>query len=100
VTPEELQVELNWTNEDLKQCQVENIDLRDQIRHYEAEYKKLRAALDEERAKVEKPREALEQISRAEGAFSRDPLTHAENVIHDAVDTALSALAALEATDE
>lgn len=35
-------------------------------------------------AEVEKLRGALEEIAKCEGAFSRDPLTHAGNVIENA----------------
>jgi hypothetical protein len=36
---------------------------------------------------------ALEEISQGAGAFNRDPLKHAENVIEEAKATALAALA-------
>ena len=35
---------------------------------------------------------ALEEIAKGEGAFSRDPLTHAENVIEHAKETARAAI--------
>lgn len=42
---------------------------------------------------VEGLRAALEQIAKGEGTFSRDLLTHAENVIEEAKATARAALA-------
>lgn len=37
-------------------------------------------------------RKALQAISRGEGRFSRDPLTHASNTIEDMIDLANAAL--------
>ena len=44
-------------------------------------------------AAAEAMREALRQIAKGEGAFSRDPLEHAINVIEEAKATARAALA-------
>jgi len=41
--------------------------------------------------------EALKRISKAEGRFSRDPLTHATNTIEDMVEIADAMIAKLEA---
>lgn len=43
-------------------------------------------------ATAEKYRAALEEIQKCEGAFSRDPLTHATNVIESAERIAREAL--------
>ncbi len=43
-----------------------------------------------------KMKEALQEIAKGEGAFSRDPLQHAENVIEEAKKTAKAALAAAQ----
>jgi len=40
----------------------------------------------------ERLREALQQIAKGEGAFSRDPLEHAESTIDEAKATARAAL--------
>lgn len=46
---------------------------------------------------VEKARDALKEIGKGEGAFSRDPLTHASNAIENMVNIARRALNELEA---
>jgi hypothetical protein len=48
--------------------------------------------LDAERAKVAALREALQQIAKGEGPFSRDPLTFASNVVQESINIARSAL--------
>jgi hypothetical protein len=42
--------------------------------------------------KIERMRAALEEISRGEGPFSRDPLTHATNCIENMKQIARDAL--------
>ena len=37
--------------------------------------------IDNQQAEIERLRKALQQISKGEGPFSRDPLTHASNTI-------------------
>lgn len=46
-------------------------------------------------AKIDGARKALEEISRGAGAFSRDPLEHANNCIESMRETARKALEAL-----
>lgn len=53
-------------------------------------------AIREERAQL---LEALKEIARGEGAFSRDPLEHAENCIEHAKAIAKSAIVNAEATE-
>ncbi len=63
----------------------DNVDLREQLFS-------LRQELEQVKAENEKLREALIQIAKGEGRFSRDPLTHASNTIEDMkalADTAL-----------
>jgi len=49
------------------------------------------------RAERDRYEKALKEIAKGEGAFSRDPLKHAENVINNSLTIAETALSAKEA---
>lgn len=59
-----------------------------------SELAKVRAELAAERALADMLAESLREISKGEGAFSRDPFEHAANTIENAVNIATTALAA------
>lgn len=61
-------------------------DIVEEIHGMEDEVASLRESLDE-------LLEALEEVAKAEGAYNRDPLTHAENVIENMVAVAQAAIA-------
>ena len=67
--------------------------MSEQIAQYETRYRALRAA-------HERLREALTEIARGTGPFSRDRLTHAENCIEAMKQLALDALAPGAGTGE
>lgn len=63
--------------------------LRNEIESLKAENARLKSSRD-------RLLEALKEISKREGAFSRDPLTHAENTIDSMAGIAEAAIKAAE----
>lgn len=57
-----------------------------------ADHARLTARVAELEQQVERYRAALEAVTKREGAFSRDSLTHAQNVIDNMAEVARTAL--------
>ena len=58
------------------------------------EYAALRAELDAANKAVDEARELITKVSEKTGRYSRDPLTHASNIIEDNADAASAWLTA------
>ena len=67
-------------------------DLEETILSMDEEATELANKIIELEAENKRLRDALEKIAKGEGAFSRDRLEHATNVIENAIDLAKQAL--------
>ena len=95
---DDLRAEVKRLKEDPYKLSEANEQLRERLKELESEFGDWRNKLLKEngqlKAKLAAHEEAMSEIMKGEGRFSRDPLTHASNTIEDMKEIARAMLEA------